>query len=50
MLVSTSQLHLRRAKTLDDPQSAIAEYMRAIEQAVRELKEIRPAARAGRRR
>ena len=50
MYVSSSELHLRRARTLADPQNAIAEYMLAIAEAVRELREIRPAARTGRRR
>jgi hypothetical protein len=49
MYVSTSELHLRRARAINDPHSAIAEYMRAIEEAVRELKEVRPAARKARR-
>ena len=50
MFVSSSELHLRRARTIEDPSSAIDEYMRAIEQAVRELKEVYPAVRMARRR
>jgi hypothetical protein len=33
MFVSTAQLHLRRARTIADPGAAIAEYMRAIDEA-----------------
>ena len=50
MFVSNSELHLRRAKTIADPQGAIAEFMLAIAEAVRELKEARPALRVVRRR
>ena len=50
MYVLNSELHLRRARASADPQSAMAEYMRAIEEAVRELKQIRPVTRVARHR
>lgn len=50
MYVSNSELLLRRARTISDPDAAIGEYLKAIEQAVRELKEISPAPRPFRRR
>jgi hypothetical protein len=50
MHLSNSELHLRRAKTMADPRTAIAEYMLAIAEAVRELKNPRPMLRVVRRR
>ena len=49
MYETNSALHLRLARACPDPQSAMDEYMRAIEEAVRELKAI-PAVRFVRRR
>jgi hypothetical protein len=48
-MTTSSELHLRRARTLSDPAAAMAEYMRAIEQAVRELRQAGPAGRPRRR-
>jgi hypothetical protein len=50
MVISASELHLRRAREMQDPRSAIEEYLKAIEKAVREMKAARPAGRYGRRR
>ncbi len=50
MYVSNSELHLRRARAAADASSAMGEYMKAIEEAVKELKGARPALRLLRRR
>lgn len=50
MYPSNSELQLRQARAIADPQGAIDAYMRAIEKAVRELKDVRPALRLVRRR
>ena len=50
MYVSNSEIHLRRARAAADPDAAIGEYMKAIEEAVKELKGARPAVRLVRRR
>jgi hypothetical protein len=50
MFVPASELHLRRAREMQDPRSAIDEYMKAIGEAVREMKSARPAIRGLRRR
>ena len=49
MYESNSAMHLRLARASADAQSAMDEYMRAIEEAVRELKAV-PAVRFVRRR
>jgi hypothetical protein len=46
MHVSASELHLRRARDISNPSAAISEYMKAIEQAVREMKSARPPSRS----
>lgn len=40
MLVSNSEMHLRLARATEDSEFAIAEYLKAIDEAVRELKEV----------
>ena len=50
MYPSNSELHLRRARATADPGAAIFEYMKAIEEAVKELKSARPPIRLVRRR
>jgi hypothetical protein len=45
MHVLASELHLRRARDITSPSAAISEYMKAIEQAVREMKTAPPPAR-----
>jgi hypothetical protein len=40
MLVSNSEMHLRLARATEDSEFAIAQYMKAIDEAVRELKEV----------
>ncbi len=50
MYASNSELHLRRARATADPDAAIGEYMKAIEEAVKELKLTRPPVRLVRRR
>lgn len=50
MSVLKSELHLRQARLLADPEDAIAEYLKAIDQAVREIRSARPRIRSLRRR
>ena len=50
MYVSNSELHLKRARAAADSGAAISEYIKAIEEAVKELKVARPQLRLVRRR
>lgn len=50
MFVSNSEMHLRLARATEDPDFAIAEYIKAIDEAVRELKEVNVPAFLARRR
>jgi hypothetical protein len=49
MFTSNSEMHLRLARGAEDADFAMAEYMRAIEEAVRELKQAGSAAPSRRR-
>lgn len=50
MYPSNSELQLRQARAIDDPHVAIDAYLKAIEEAVRELKDVRPTPRIVHRR
>ncbi|MBA3518009.1 MAG: hypothetical protein H0T75_10285 [Rhizobiales bacterium] len=50
MYMSNSELHLLRARIASDSELAMGEYLKAIEEAVKELKTARPTARAVQRR
>jgi hypothetical protein len=50
MFVPASEVHLRRAREMQDPRSAIEEYLKAIDEAVREMKSAGAGGRNARRR
>ena len=50
MVISNSTVHLQRARAIPDAAAALAEYIRAIEAAVEELKQAHAAVRVLRRR